>query len=67
MSTDALITMVQQQPNRELISSLSPDSDFLRLHHIRFKQARSKMRKSTVIAFFETEETPTIANVCSLV
>lgn len=63
MSTEALITVVQGQPNRDLIGSLNIDSPLLQLQLREFKKVRAKMRRATVVAFFETEETPTITQV----
>ncbi|KAH7051368.1 hypothetical protein B0J12DRAFT_84762 [Macrophomina phaseolina] len=63
MSTEALITVVQGQPNRDLIGSLNIDSPLLQLQLREFKKVRAKMRRATVVAFFETEETPTITQI----
>lgn len=66
MSVEALITMVNEQPNRDLIASLSVDSAFLQLQQSNFQKARLEMSNASVVAFFETQETPTVQKNVSL-
>lgn len=66
MSVEALITMVKDQPNRDLIASLSIDSAFLQLQQSNFQKARLEMSNASVVAFFETQETPTVQKNVSM-
>lgn len=58
--------MVKEQPNRDLIASLSIDSAFLQLQQSNFQKARLEMSNASVVAFFETQETPTVQKNASL-
>ncbi|KAL1636610.1 hypothetical protein SLS58_009733 [Diplodia intermedia] len=54
--------MVKEQPNRDLVASLGVDSAFLQLQQENFRKARLTMKQTSVVAFFETQETPTVQN-----
>ncbi|OJD32091.1 kinesin light chain p46822 [Diplodia corticola] len=59
MSTSRLVTMVQGNPNEDLIRDLSPNSSYLRHVEERFNGVHTR-RGFRVVSFYETKTTKTV-------
>ena len=62
MSIDSLVPMVENQPNRFFLESLSKVTDGLRAQRQNFRQA-FPFKESRIISFYETRQSPTAQKV----
>ena len=62
MSIDSLVPMVENQPNRFFLESLSKVTDGLRAQRQNFRQALP-FKESRIISFYETKQSPTAQKV----
>jgi protein SERAC1 len=62
MSVESLVPMVENQPNRFFLESLSKVTDGLRAQRRNFRQV-FPFRDSLIISFYETKQSPTAKKV----
>jgi protein SERAC1 len=62
MSIESLVPMVENQPNRFFLESLSKVTDGLRAQRQNFRQV-FPFKDSRVISFYETKQSPTAQKV----
>jgi protein SERAC1 len=62
MSIESLVPMVENQPNRFFLESLSKVTDGLRAQRQNFRQA-FPFKESRIISFYETKQSPTAQKV----
>jgi len=61
IATESLMSMVEGQPNEQLVRNLSPGSQILEeLEKEFYRQFIDKLKNSEVISSYETKKSPTI-------
>lgn len=62
MAIESLVPLVQDNPNRSLLESLSKNSALLERLEKEFRNAFS-VRRPQIVSFYETEKSPTAVEV----